>query len=59
MLPVGLFVKTMKPIKKIPMRLATQSLEDQNKRFYKMLNIEHKEEHTRKRRIKKNKTKKA
>jgi len=58
MLPFGLEVKASPPIKKIPMRLGVQSLEEKMKRFYKMLNIEHKESHTRKRKTKKNKTKK-
>jgi hypothetical protein len=58
MLPVGLHVKAFKSIKKIPMRLGTLSLEEQTKHFYKMLNIEKKEEQTRKRKVKKNKTKK-
>lgn len=49
MLPFGLEVKTVLPIKKIPMRLGTQSLEDKMKHFYKMLNMEQKEVHTRKR----------
>jgi hypothetical protein len=58
MLPFGLEVKANHPIKKIPMRLGIQSLEDKMKHFYKMLNIEQKEVSTRKRKTKKNKTKK-
>ena len=58
MLPFGLQMKTYKPIKKIPMRLKQQSLEEKTKHFLKMLNLPQKEEHTRKRRTKKNKTKK-
>jgi len=58
MLPFGLEVKAIPPIKKIPMRLGVQSLEEKMKRFYKMLNLEQKEVHTRKRKTKKNKTKK-
>ena len=58
MLPFGLEVKVNHPIKKIPMRLGIQSLEDKMKHFYKMLNIEQKEVSTRKRKTKKNKTKK-
>ena len=58
MLPFGLEVKVHNPIKKIPMRLAVQSLEDKMKHFYKMLSMEQKEIHTRKRKTKKNKTKK-
>jgi hypothetical protein len=58
MLPFGLEVRVHKPVKKTPMRLGLQTLEDKMKNFYKMLNIEQKQEQTRKRRIKKNKTSK-
>jgi predicted lipid carrier protein YhbT len=58
MLPFGLEVSLHKPVKKTPMRLGIHTLEEKMKHFYKMLNIEQKEEHTRKRRVKKNKTSK-
>lgn len=59
MLPFGLEVKTVLPIKKIPMRLGIQSLEEKMKHFYKMLNMEQKEVHTRKRKTTTMKTTKS
>ena len=57
MLPFGLEVMNNRPIKKIPMRLEIQSLEDKHRQFCKMLNIDPNDDLPRKRRTIKTRTK--
>lgn len=59
MLPFGLQFQKFKPIRKLPMRLESITLEEQKKHYYKIMNIEPKEkEKTKERKVKRNKTKK-